>query len=120
MDVVERRKGLAAALTAHDTSAVKSFLHPQFCIRGTDAVSVIGYAELLRQLPTFFKLHPEYRQSVEVRASKTQGDTATLTTRHIEVLRTWRRPHEVPSNWIETWKLLGDNWVLLEERPLVE
>ena len=117
MDLIDQRKGLAAALSAHDLKAVDTYLDPLFVVKGVDGVVVIDHAELMRQLPAFFDRHPEYRQSVEVEASRAEGNTATLTTRHIEVLRTWRRPHEVPSRWDETWRRIGDKWLLLEERP---
>jgi hypothetical protein len=117
MDAIDQRKALASALSAHDLGAVKSCLHPSFVVRGTDGAVVMDYAGLLNELPKFFDHHPEYKQSVEVEASQVDGDTARLTTRHIDVLRTWRRPRDVPSRWDETWKTVGDKWVLVEERP---
>lgn len=118
MDVFDRRKGLANALSAHDLRAVAEFLDRSFKVKGSDGVVVVEYAELIKQLPQFFERHPEYRQTVEVEASKIEGDVATLTTRHVEVLKTWRRPHDVPSRWEEKWRKIGQDWLLTEERPL--
>lgn len=117
MKVEDRRKALADALSAHDLGAVKACLDPSFVVRGTDGVVVIRYDELMKQLPVFFERHPEYKQSVEVESALVEGDTAKLTTRHIEVLRTWRRPHDVPSRWDELWRKIEGKWRLIEERP---
>ena len=117
MDVIDRRKALAEALSAHDVAATKLYLHPSYVVRGTDGAVVIDYAQFLKNLPVFFDRHPEYRQSVEVEASREEGDTATLTTRHVELLKTWRRRHELPSRWDEIWKRVGQEWVLAEEKP---
>ena len=117
MDLIDRRKGLSEALSRHDVGAVKGYLHSGFVVRGVDGVVVIDRAELERELPVFFDRHPEYRQSVEVEASQIDGDVAVLTTKHVEILRTLRRPHEVPSRWEETWKKVGGEWVLADERP---
>jgi hypothetical protein len=117
MDVIARRKALAGALSAHDLAAVATFLDRSFKVRGSDGVVVLEYGELIKQLPQFFDRHPEYRQTVDVEASKIEGDVATLTTRHVEVLKTWRRPHDVPSRWEETWRKVGADWLLADERP---
>jgi hypothetical protein len=108
---------LSEALSRHDLTAVKGYLHPSFVVRGSDGVVVIDLAELVRQLPVFFDRHPEYKQSVEVEGSRINGDTAVLTTRHVEILRTLRRPHEVPSRWDETWTNVDGQWLLADEKP---
>ena len=48
MDLIDRRKGLSEALSRHDVSAVKGYLHPSFVVRGSDEVVVIDRAELVR------------------------------------------------------------------------
>lgn len=117
VDIVERRNALAEALSAHDLERVRSFLHPSYVVRGADGVVVLDYPGFVDRLATFFSQHPEYRQSVQVEESRTEEDSAMLVTRHVEVLRTWRRQHEIPSRWNETWRKVGDQWLLLEERP---
>ena len=117
MDVVQRRKALADALSAHDTEGVKSFLHPSFVVRGADGVVVMDYARFLSELPAFFNGNPRYRQSMESEMLRVEGDTATLTTRRVEVLRTLWWSHHVSSRWNETWKRIGGEWVLVEETP---
>lgn len=117
MDVVQRRKELAAALSAHSTEAVKSFLHRSFEIRGADGVIVIKYAQLLNDLPAFFKGHPEYQQSVQSEVLGIRGDTAMLRTRRDEILRVLWWSHNVSSVWSETWKRIGDEWLFVEETP---
>jgi len=117
MDLIDRRRGLSEALSRHDVAAVKGYLHPSFVVRGTDGVVVIDRAELMRELPVFFQRHPEYRQSVEVEGSEIEGDRAVLRTKHVEILGTLRRAHEVPSRWEETWKRVDGEWVLADEKP---
>ena len=58
MDVVQRRKALANALTAHDAEAVKLLLHPSFKLWGRDGVIVMDRAELAGRLPAFFQEPP--------------------------------------------------------------
>jgi hypothetical protein len=117
MDAIQRRKDLAQAISSHDISRVKAFLHPKFVVRGADSMAVMDYAALLNRLPDFFKIHPEYKQTVEIESSIVTGDTATLTTRRIEVLHILWWPHTISSRWTETWKKAGDEWVLAEEKP---
>lgn len=117
---MDRRRGLAEALSAHDLERVRSYVDPSFVVRGADGAVVIDFAELMQRLRKFFQAHPEYTQSVELEASHVDGDAAELTTRHVEVLRTWRRAHEIPSRWDEKWGRVGGVWLLLEEKPHVE
>lgn len=120
MDILERRRALAEALSSHQAERVKPFLDPSYVIRGTDGKVVLDCRGFLSQLPRFFHDHPEYKQSVEVESSREEGSTATLTTRHIDLMRTWWRAHPVPSRWDETWRKIGGEWLLLEERPHCE
>lgn len=117
MDLLERRNALAEALSSHHVDRVKPFLHPSYVIRGRDGEIVLDCRGFLLQLRRFFQDHPEYKQSIEVEHSHADESTAKLTTRHIDVMRTWWRAHPVPSEWDETWRKIGDEWFLLEERP---
>ena len=117
MELIERRKALADALSAHDVEAVRSYLHPLFVIRGADGVAIMDRTGLQRRLPAFFEVHPEYKQSVQIEASNVQGDDATLQTRRDELLHVLWWPHSVTSHWIETWKKLNGQWLLVEETP---
>ena len=120
LELTNRRKHLAAALTAHNLAAVRACLHPDFAIRDVSGGIVLNYEGLMRQLPLFFDHHPEYRQSVEVENILVREDRATLTSRHVEELRTWRRAHEVSSQWDEIWLKAGESWLMLEEKPHAE
>lgn len=117
MDILQRRAELAEALSSHHVDRVKPFLHPSYVIRGTDGTIVLDCRGFLLELPKFFHDHPEYKQSVEVESAREEECAATLTTRHVDVLRTWWRAHPVPSRWDETWHKVGGEWFLLEERP---
>jgi hypothetical protein len=89
-------------------------------IRGTDGQIALDCRGFLLGLPRFFHDHPEYRQSIEVERAREEECTATLTTRHVDMLRTWFRVHPVDSRWDETWHKVGGEWLLVEERPHVE
>jgi len=117
MDLLERRNALAQALSSHRVDLVKGFLDPAYVIRGTDGVIVLDCRGFLLGLPRFFHEHPEYTQSVEVENCQADNSSATLTTRHVDLLRTWWRAHPRPSRWDETWRKIGGEWFLAEERP---
>ena len=119
MDVIQRRKALADALSAHDPAAVKGFIHAGFVVRGTDGVITLDCPHLLSQLPEFFKSHPEYKQGVEIESSKIEEHTAMLVTRRTEVFRVLWWSHSVSSRWNETWRKFGGDWMLVEERPVI-
>ena len=118
MDVVQRRNALAEALSAHNTAAVKSFLHPSFAIRGTDGTIVMDQDQLVHQLPEFFSSHPEYKQTASPELRAVEGDTAILTTQRAEILRVLWTARHISSRWEETWKRIGGEWFLLQERPI--
>lgn len=120
MDLLPRRNALAEALTAHRVDQVKQFLHPSYVIRGTDGQIVLDCRGFLLQLPRFFEAHPEYKQSVEVDVAQEDECAARLTTRHVDFMRTGWRAHPVPSRWDETWRKVGGEWFLVEERPHVD
>ena len=117
MDLIQTRFALAEALSSHDAKRIQPFLHPSYVIRDAGGAVVLDCPGFVRQLPRFFEAHPEYKQAVEVEQAVEQGSTATLTTRHVDVLRTWWRAHPIPSRWDETWCHTGDRWLLLEEKP---
>lgn len=120
MDVLETRRALAEALSAHDADRVKPFLHPTYVVRGADGAVVLDCRTFVSQLPRFFHDHPEYRQTIELEQSTIAGDVATLTTRHIDLLRSWWRARPIPSLWDEVWHQINGRWMLVEERPHCE
>lgn len=117
MDIIEKRKALAQALSDHNPLSVKIFLHPSFVVRGAEGEVAMDYKRLVSELPEFFRSHPEYKQTVEIESSKIDGDTAILLTHRLEDLRVLWWPHTVSSKWNETWKKVAGEWVLAEERP---
>ena len=116
MELRQRRKDLVDAMNAHDIEAIKAFVAPSFSAKDKNGKTVWDRHRLLDELVVMFNNHPEFNQALEIESSDVQGDTATLVTRRVEYTkRLWWFDSNNVSRWKETWKLIGEQWMIEEE-----
>jgi serine/threonine protein kinase len=115
----ERRTALTQALNAHDKAAVKSFVDTAWVAKDKKGRIVATYWQLLDQLSVLFYDHRKYHQSLEIESIDQEADVARIVTRRVEsVTVLWLFPVNNVTRWIETWKLVNDSWLCIEERVL--
>jgi hypothetical protein len=112
-DVRAARKALTDAINAKDQEVVKLFLDPSFVTMNHFGRVVGGYWQALDMIAWAFATLPDLKQSERIEHIKIHGDEATMNTCRIESFKIWGVvPWFRASRWIETWKRVGDRWLI--------
>src|SRR5689334_13397844 len=66
MDARQTREALLAAVNAHDTKTIRTFLDPSYVARNESGMVLMDSHSLIDYGAQLFRMHPEYRESLVI------------------------------------------------------